>query len=50
VIELDVDARTLTFRKNDDKEAIGTVTDIERGEYYRVAVAMATAGDTVSFA
>lgn len=44
-VTLDADARTLVFRKN-DKE-IGTVEDIERGEY--CAAVSLRLGDSVSF-
>lgn len=46
-LELDADARMLTFRKN-DSETIGTVEGIERGEYC-IAVTVYRKGDSVSF-
>lgn len=46
-IDLDADAWTLTFQKN-DSEMIGTF-EIKRGEY-RIAVTMSWDGDSVSFA
>lgn len=46
-VELDADARTVTFRKNDDSDFIGVARKIERGEYH-IAVLMRNGGDAVS--
>lgn len=46
-MELDADAGTLTFRKNDTEE-IGTVKGIKRGKYC-VAVSMYHVGQWASF-
>lgn len=51
-VELDADARTLTFRKKGrwwGWNKIGTVDNIKRGEYC-IAVSMHRAGNSVSFA
>lgn len=46
-IELDANAWTLTFRRNNSEE-ISSFKNVERGEYC-VAVAINTKGDSVSF-